>query len=122
MSMESLFEIIESNPGITQFQLRRTGLAERTIRKQVHGLKEKGKIRKVKCGSTYRLYSVSNRRYRPLHANVQRSEEHREAIRNKVKIAMTHNPRLALRSLAEQIGCSYSIVSTPYHQFKRGEL
>lgn len=122
MSMEELFKIIESNPGITQIQLRRTGLSRVTICEQLQGLEEKGKIRRAKFENTYRIYSVINRRHRATAVNIRRSDAHRAQVKQKVKAAMTLDPRLDLRSLAEQIGCSYSIVSTPYHQFKRGEL
>lgn len=122
MSQESLFRIIESNPGITQVQLRRTRLSRVTICEQLQGLEEKSEIRRVKFENTYRIYSVRNRRHRATAVNVRRSEAHRAQVKQKVKVALTQNPRLGLQSLAEQIGCSYSIVSTAYHWFRRGGL
>lgn len=122
MSLPQLLQTIESNPGMMQSQLDRLGLTASTISKQARRLETERKIRRVRFNNTYKLYPVSNPLHRATAANIRRSEEHRALVKQKVKDALTQNPRLDLQSLAKQIGCSYSIVSTPYHQFRKGEL
>lgn len=52
----------------------------------------------------------------------RRSVEHREKVKAAVKEALTEDPLLSLRQVAEKTGYASPIVGSAYHQFKRGEL